>query len=416
MHTSRKSKGLAVALAATALLGTALSGGAAKADSLQYSAPFVGVGSDTTQDILNAFQGYSNGVYYTPVHSDVASGSKVLTSWDATDAGSTTSCIAARTGGPSFNRPNGSGSGRTALLAAITTGGTTSVSNCGAGTTSPSGQISFARSSSLSGTAGTTLAYVPFARDALSYAAYRAAGSPVLDLSTTELNQIFTTPAGVDIVRGTAPNTVTTRVLGCGIQSGSGTGTTWQGFVTGNTATYQTTVCDGLIDPATGVAVGRSQENDGPGLVLRGNLANTAVAGTQVIIGFSVGNFIAISNGVAPGTMPATVLMGANPAVAAGVSPIVGTIPNLTGNAAYYSSSFGRDLYNVLPATVINSPLGNGAIKQIFKSTFNAPVPPATVGTILVPSEICKQGTTIEKFGFLQLPNCGDSTSIIRGA
>jgi hypothetical protein len=412
MHTSRKSKGLAVALAATALLGTALSGGSAKADSLQYSAPFVGVGSDTTQDILNAFQGYSNGTYYTPVHSDVASGSKVLTSWDATDAGSTTSCIAARTGGPSFNRPNGSGSGRTALLAAITTGGTTSVSNCGTGTTSPSGQISFARSSSLSGTAGSTLAYVPFARDALSYAAYRTAGSPILDLSTAELGQIFNTPAGVDIVRPSG----TVRVLGCGIQPGSGTGTSWQGLVTGNTATYQTTVCDGLIDPATGVAVGRSQENDGPGLVLRGNLANTAVAGTQVVIGFSVGNFIAISNGVAPGTMPATVLMGANPSVAAGVSPIVGTIPNLSGNSAYYGSGFGRDLYNVLPASVINSPLGNGAIKQIFKSTFGPAVPPATLGPVLTQSEICKQGATIEKFGFLQLPNCGDSTSIIRGA
>jgi hypothetical protein len=415
MQISAKTKGLAVAAAAAALFASALPGGSAQADPMQYGGPFVGVGSDTTQDIFNAFQGYSNGIYYPPVHSDVASGAKVLTSWDAVDpaTGSATTCVATRTGGPSFNRPNGSGAGRTALLAAITAGGTTSKTNCGAvgATTSVSGQISFARSSSVSANPGTTLAYVPFARDALSYGAYRADGNPVTDLSTAELGQIFTTPAGVDIVRGG----VTTHVLGCGIQPGSGTGTTWQGKVTGSTATYATTVCDTLIDPATTLAVGRSQENDGDALVLRGNLADAAVNGQQVVIGFSVGGYISKVNGAAPGGMPATVVIGSNPTVAGGVSPITGTAPNLLGNSAYYASTFGRDLYNVLPASIINSATQNVAIKQIFKSSFNAPVPPATVGTINVPSEICKQGATIEKFGFLQLPNCGDSTTLILG-
>ena len=159
MLNTKKAKSLAFAVAATALIGAAASaGGNASADPKQYDAPFVAVGSDTTQDIVNAFAGFENGVNYTPLQTDAATGQKQLVSWNATANGLTTTCITSRTGGPSFNRPNGSGAGRTALLSTITAGGTTSNSNCGTGTTSASGQISFARSSSLSGTAGTTLA------------------------------------------------------------------------------------------------------------------------------------------------------------------------------------------------------------------------------------------------------------------
>src|SRR6476619_7653144 len=177
MMRSTTTKRLALVLAATSLLGAALvGGGSANADPKQYDAPFVLVGSDTTQDVMNALAGFDNGIKYPNyLQSSPGTGNKQIVSWDATFNGSTTSCIATRTGGPSFNRPFGSGAGRAALLATITAGGTVSNTNCGTGTTSVNGQVSGARSSSLSGTSGTTLAYVPFARDALSYGAYRTA-------------------------------------------------------------------------------------------------------------------------------------------------------------------------------------------------------------------------------------------------
>jgi len=398
MLKSSTKKRVALAIATSALLGSAFSGGSANADPKQFDTPFIGVGSDTTQDIFNAFAGFNNGINYTPLRTSgpIATGFKQITSWDATSNGLTTTCIATKTGGPSFNRPNGSGAGRAVLRASFTTGGTASNTNCGASTVSPAGQVNFARSSSLSGTSGTTLAYLPFARDAMSYGAYRANGSPITDLSTTELNQIFTTPAGVDIVRGA----LTVRVVGCGIQPGSGTGTTWQLLVTGSDLTYQTTVCDNYINPATSLAVGRSQETDGPAVVIRGDAADAITDGAQVIIGFSVGNYVAVSNGVSPGVMPATVVMGSISNIAGGVSPVTNAVPNLAGNATYYNSTFGRDLYNVFQASIINSAFGNDPIKEMFKGAS---------------SKVCLATGTIQAFGFQTLANCGDSTTL-RGA
>ena len=394
MLTTKKAKSLAFAVAATALIGAAASaGGNASADPKQYDAPFVAVGSDTTQDLMNAFAGFENGVNYTPLQTDAATGQKQIVSWDATANGLTTTCITARTGGPSFNRPNGSGAGRTALLSTITGGGTTSNTNCGTGTTSASGQISFARSSSLSGTAGTTLAYVPIARDALSFGVYRKTGAPVTSLTSAQLTQIFTTAAGVTIGG--------VKIYGCDIQSGSGTGQTWRQKLTGATTPLTTTtVCDGAINPGTGLAFGAAQENDGDGLVARGDAVDAIDPGAQVIVGFSVGGFIGKANGVARGGMPTSVSIGTISDITVN-NPVTGTVPNLVGDSTFYASTFGRDIYNVFPASVINSAFGNDAIKQLFKG--------AT-------SKACLATATIQKFGFLPIATCGDSTTIIRGA
>lgn len=393
MLNTKKAKSLAFAVAATALIGAAASaGGSASADPKQYDAPFVAVGSDTTQDLMNAFAGFENGVNYTPLQTDAATGQKQIVSWDATAGGLTTTCITARTGGPSFNRPNGSGAGRTALLSTITGGGTTSNTNCGTGTTSASGQISFARSSSLSGTAGTTLAYVPIARDALSFGYYRAAGAPVTSLTVAQLTQIFSTTAGVNIGG--------VQIFGCDIQSGSGTGQSWRTKINGAvTPLTTTTVCDGAIDPTTGAAFGPMQENDGSSLVAQGDVVNVTNPGAQVIVGFSVGGFIGKANGAARGGMPATVGIGTISDISAS-NPVTGTAPNLVGSTTYYATTFGRDIYNVFPASVINSAFGNDAIKQLFKG--------AT-------SKACLATVTIQKFGFLPIATCGDSTTL-RGA
>jgi hypothetical protein len=398
-------KRLATALATTALLGTAIgSGGQANADPKQYDAPFVLTGSDTTQDVMNALAGFDNGINYTPLQSDLATGNKQFVSWDATLNGNTATCIATRTGGPSFNRPFGSGAGRAAVLATISAGGTVSNSSCGAGTTSVNGQVTGARSSSVSGTGGTTMAYVTFARDALTYGAYRKAGSPVVDLSLTELGQIFSAGAPVNITRGA----VVTPVVGCGIQASSGTGTTWLGKVT---TTPNTSFCDGLLTGNPAVAIGPAEENNGDNLVTRGDLADAITPGTQVVIGFSVGNYIGKANLKAPGGEPTTVVLGAISDYQAGAQPLTGTRPNLVGNPIYYTGPatgtiMGRDLYNVFAASVINSAFGNDALKQIFKGTT---------------SQMCSASAqaTIQTFGFLSLASttgtpCGDST-LLRG-
>ena len=212
-------------------------------------------------------------------------------------------------------------------------------------------------------------------------------------LTSAQLTQIFTTAAGVTIGG--------VKIYGCDIQSGSGTGQTWRQKLTGSqNPLTTTTVCDGAIDPATGVAFGGAQEQDGFGLVARGDAVDAIDPGAQVIVGMSVGGYIAKVNNVSAGGMPTTVTIGTISDISVN-NPVTGTAPNLVGDTAFYASTFGRDLYNVLPASVINSAFGNDAIKQMFKG--------AT-------SKVCLATVTIQKFGFLPLATCGDSTTLLRGA
>src|SRR5262245_62830394 len=60
--------------------------------------------------------------YYIPMHSSVASGSKSISSFDAIPQGGSASapgCITSKLGGPSYDRPNGSGNGIAALSHAV---------------------------------------------------------------------------------------------------------------------------------------------------------------------------------------------------------------------------------------------------------------------------------------------------------
>ncbi|MUH51899.1 MAG: hypothetical protein F2789_11900 [Actinobacteria bacterium] len=392
---------MALSIALTALLGSALAlpSGPAKADPLQYSA-FVGTGSDTVQDVMNAFAGSSNGTAYTPVKS--TSGQQII-SFDATiPAGGADSCITAKLGGPTFTRPNGSGAGIKVLWAA--SGGSSAGWTGSAIGTTPicasavdiSGQVDYARSSSgpTSGDSGTNLTYIPFGRDGVSFAYYRAAGSPVTSLTRAQLVSLFTT--GPQTIGGV-------RIVPCGIQTSSGTYKFWNTVTTASTTTEgtSTTECNALL--------GRAEENDGTGLKARGDAA-AAVAGhanDQVIIGFSAAAFIAKSNLAAAGAPPAGVGMGSisdNSLTSGGTdlgSPVSGSAPNLTPSSTFYDdATFGRNVYVVLPTTVATG-AGNAQIKSLFVSSTNT----------ANDAKICLETTTIQKFGFRTISSCGSTAT-----
>ena len=393
MLKSAHTKRLAFAVAMTATLGTTFVGGSAQADPKQLTAA-VGVGSDTTQDVMNAMTGFTNGVNYTPIQSTSASGYRQVISFDALPpAGVADACITPKVGGPTFARPQGSSAGRRALSRAQD--GTKYGSVACGGVQDVAGLVDFARSSAgpASGDVGTVLTYVPFGRDAVSFGYYRAAGSPVTSLTRAQLTTLFTT--GVQTINGV-------RILPCGIQTSSGTYSFWQ-LVTTATALQEaaaTLECNNLL------AAGRAEENAGDQLKARGDAADAATPGTQVVIGFSAGSFISKANLVAPGTPPAGVLMGSiDDGAGVITSPVVGTAPNLTPNSTFYASSiYGRNVYNVFPTAVIASAFGNDDLKSLF------------VGST---SSMCSASTTIEKFGFQALgANCGTTTlkgSLISG-
>ena len=163
----RNIKKLFLGAAATASV-TVLFAGHAVADppAVAPSTAVAGVGSDTTEGVLNALA------------TGFDSTNKKLVSWDATPAGN----ITTKTGAPAIARPDGSGAGVTALLANQTytdAGGATRF------------VVDFARSSSpRSGQATTAVSFVSFAKDAVTWSANSTTNAPAT-LTPAQLKAIY---------------------------------------------------------------------------------------------------------------------------------------------------------------------------------------------------------------------------------
>ncbi|MFJ5829687.1 substrate-binding domain-containing protein [Streptomyces sp. NPDC093089] len=193
---NKKKTGLALAFAAVAAI-TAGSGLAAAdpAGPPQYR-QLAGVGSDTTQDVMNGL-------------ADVVTvnGQKVLGSYDATGSATITTKNPATNPNCTIPRANGSGAGRTALLSSLQ---------------NANGCLDFARSSSLNlGAASPGLTYVPFAIDGVSYAVTPGSSIP-RKLAMADLKAIYHCDPNYV---GAGPNYDLTVYLP---QAGSGTRSFWQ--------------------------------------------------------------------------------------------------------------------------------------------------------------------------------------------
>ena len=406
-----KSAAVVTAVGSIAALG--LVGGTAQADP-QFPTAFVGVGSDTTQDVTNALAGYAPSPTlsaalerYVPA---IASNGQQLLSFDALNpdpAGDT--CMTAKLGGPAFDRPNGSTNGREAVSRAEDQTGWGTAA-CG-GVTDVSGQIDFARSSSgpASGDTGTALTYSVLGRDAVSIAFYRngVAGntiSPATSTSSlvktrwtrTELTSLYSNATGAAQPFLADDGATNVNVLACGIQLGSGTYsfTLSRYNVTAGQESTAVTTCGNTT--AT-----RLQENDSTALKAKGDANPT----TQVVVGFSVGAYVGKSNGVAspnPQTDGVGVAAinndGAGNNIGLGYT---GSAPNLVPASSFYNNAvFGRTVYNVVPTIKIDSANGNLGLKNMFKDPD---------GTGALQAAICQEVATIQKFGFLVSATCGNT-------
>ncbi|MFC4506879.1 MULTISPECIES: Ig-like domain repeat protein [Streptomyces] len=279
----------------------------------------VGVGSDTTQDVLNALAGDTvNGTSYASTAVKSASGAGIA-SYDA--IGSAT--IQTRSGGPSFTRPNGSGPGRTALSSSLT--GDKAVATDSA---TIKGQVDFARSSGGPSTSGNALTYIPFARDAVGV----AVRGPGLDtLTVAQLFDIYKS-GGVRTLNGQTLHPVLP-------QSGSGTRKFFLNAI-------------GLTEGTVDTTLPTVQENQ----------ANAALTEDGALAPFSVGSWIAQNNGIAPDYSSTAVSAGAHlaslqlPGDTGATSPVTTVNGKLTPVAGYYeNATFGRDVYNVVPSRTIDT-------------------------------------------------------------
>lgn len=238
-----KNKLLALgALAGLALSATVVTAAYADPNGTPTYRTLAGVGSDTTQDVVNGL-------------SDVivdGSGTKLVGSYDA--FGSSTIQTKAGANCAGIARPAGSGAGRTALLKSLNPSDPTF------------GCLDFSRSSSLNLTqASTQLTYIPFATDAVTYAV--ASGSTIpKNLSKTDLKAIYTCQ-----ISGYSPLLP---------QAGSGTRAFWIAQL----GLTEQTIGTCVKDTKNGVSI---QEHDG-----------RVLTNPDEIVPISVAQFIAQSFGI----------------------------------------------------------------------------------------------------------------------
>lgn len=307
-----------IALCAT--VGVALSTVAFAAPALAepVSGSYVVVGSDTLQDALNAL---ANGTTISSGSVRSTAGGKTIGSFDATGSVG----VQTKPNGVRFGRPNGSSDGVKALSRSIDGAAYTSGTVGGPAAVVISGQVDIARSSSGPGSSANAtgpLVYVPFGRDALTYAhTGSVAAFDTIDVATLTgiFNCSITTVGGVAV----------TPVIP---QAGSGTRTDWLSKL-GLTTAYSTT------NPSC-VVVG--QEHDTK------NLADGSAFPANAITAMSAAQWVAQNTGAGINRI-GTVNPVKIGSPIAGVSATTGTGTSTVPNAAFYANStWGRDTYVVV--------------------------------------------------------------------
>jgi len=429
----------AIVLGINALVLGGLVSGPASADpasGVMYG-DLVGTGSDTTQDVMN---GISNAL-----GTNADTGNRYIASYDAapgTGNGSVAGdCNTVRdkitpqlTGGPTFVRPNGSGNGRDTLRAAIGQAASASVksfacvSSGGASATLQAtdirGAVHFARSSGGPAAADTTplgaVAYVPFAKDAVTYAVSPNSEIPELTFGRaavvtnvggvtgkveSTLFAIYTCKATKVVNPATGPNflangdyvaagsDVVTNLNIYVPQSGSGTRSFWIGKfgVAESDITTPTSKGSCIKDVIAGSSPSAGvQEHSG------------LAVGTDNygITPFSIPQFVAQSNG-APGVTSR--INGAVLRAVGGVAPTVTVGSVLKTNTAFTtstaSSMLGRLVYNIVPTRELDNPAS--LTHEVFAGKT---------------SKVCQATAAIEQYGFALLTarsgasSCGDSS------
>jgi hypothetical protein len=370
-----------------------------------------GVGSDTIQDVFDAYSGAANGTGYAALTSSAAHGSFQVSSFDAFQPGtsSTTGCITTKAGGSQFLRPNGSTYGREALsdLAqgltwpqtgqALISGAVDTSCNAGA-SVALTGAVDFARSSAgpAAGDTGTVLTYVPFAHDAVSAAYYDGYGDgAVATLTQLQIHNAY--------LNGTVTLGNGDVVAVCLPQAGSGTRKFWA-TVTGDTDA-QMEAAAATTDHCTDL-----EEHNGNAFGTFAATAGAQATAKDWIFPMSVAQWISQSNGrgadrsntfrdICAGACVgkvdvASVDVANNGTVIAPYTGSYGTGPNgtnpgntLAANSPFYSSTFGRNVYAVVPTNKISGRTADQSLIDLFSGST---------------SQICATGgqATAAAFGF----------------
>ena len=373
-----KSATAAVAVAGVALGGVLFSG-PASADPVAPTGGLVVTGSDTLQASMDAL---TNGTNIGGANVRVSYNGLPISNFDAFGS----DVVQTKPFGPLFNRPSGSGDGLKSMVASLqgNTFAASTYTNLGA--VAISGQVDIGRSSDAPSNGTITagqhyiLTYVPYARDAVSYA-YLACGtdSPtaLASLTKDELAQIYSATA---VGAGTTVNGV---VVEPRLPQGASGTRKFFLKVLNNSTTTQLTL-HGAVNETLSAT---TQENDARMLTCDPEGDNYSK-----VIPFSAAAWISQANGAnKPNTITGTGVQLGSPN---GVAPFTGSGSSLVPNDTFYAATsvWGRDTYLIASKARLASDPAYAALfdKDGGTSSF------VSFGTA-----INQPGKVKQKFGFL---------------
>lgn len=401
--------GSAGLLTLTALTGPT----AAQADPESVTA-YVGVGSDVTQDLFDGLSGASQPnsattQWFLPIHTSTSTDERTIQSFDADPEGGTTlnpGCVTTKLGGPSFDRPNSSTNGIAALLAAVSGSGWENTSaTCTGSLVNVTGQIDFARSARGPKTTGTTLTFIPYARDGLGILVYEnntTYPNALATLTEQQLNSIYSSTTGETLINNV-------EVEGCLTISGSTPRSNLESAtgVSDSTANAEATI-DGCaqLEQNSGNAFYNfvtGTTNSNPNLP----------SGVDAIVPISAGNWIGQFNGEGVQNSNEAVSNGLNLAdvinssgTNLGVPYIASGTEELPNTSYYQDTAFGYNLYTVVPTSKLSGFLQDAGLESLFVGSGSA---------------LCSASTqaTVHQFGFDSLISsegtCGSTSQTGNG-
>lgn len=374
-----------------------------QADPLSTTAE-IGVGSDVIQDVFDGLSGAaapnsSTTTFLPLLHALPAENNTTIESFDAFPQGGSTlnpGCIITKAGGPSFDRPNSTTAGIAALNAAISgSGWENSSGSCTNALVNVTGQINFARAARGPKTTGDVLTFLPFARDAVAYLFYDHGDNALNTLTTAQLKGLYSgtiTTINGDTVKpcltisGSAPRSNLETAIG----------------VSDTTANTQ----------ATNAGCAQIQQNSGNAFY---TFASTLSNGTDAIIPISSGDWIGQANGYdvdesntarANGLTLGSVTDGSTPLGQPFTVNGTALVPNTT---YYQDTSYGYNLYTVVPTNVLSGFDEDASLVDLFVNTAASPSNNAAICQSAIQTEIH------DDFGFDLLTagegSCGSTTT-----
>ncbi len=365
-----------------------------------FTTAYAGVGADVTQDVYAGLSGASPAPpattthFYLPLASSGATNSKTIDSFDASPAGGTTvnpGCITTKLGGPSFDRPNSTTAGIGALLAAVNgTGWQNSSASCTGAPVNVTGQIDFARAARGPKSSGTTLTFVPFARDGLGVLYYDHGTGHLASLTTAELSALYSSSTGTSTIDGDT-------VYACLTLSGSTPRSNLEAAIGVSDSTANTA--------ANAAGCNNIQQNSGDSFY---TFASTLPAGSDAVIPISSGSWIGQANGVGRGPL----VVGSGRRRGPGRHRRAGQA--LHGHGALRVAQhhllpvvpYGYNVYTVLPTAKITGFTKDAALVSLF------------VGSSASLCDSTEQGI-VNTFGFDSLTvaegTCGSTTTTGNG-